>query len=145
MAGSVIQAASLGTLDSDAHVLLRIKRYLDVDNFVKRYGDTGEDNFEDEGGTIPQRLLLMNGSMVSNNIKANPLINAGTRISMLSPDSQAAVESAYLAIFTRKPTPNEADHFETLLTDARSTGARRNAMADLYWTLMNATEFSWNH
>jgi hypothetical protein len=22
---------------------------------------------------------------------------------------------------------------------------RENALSDLYWTLMNATEFSWNH
>lgn len=145
MAGSVIQAASIGTLDSDAHVVFRIKRYLDMANFVKRYGDTGEDNFEDEGGTIPQRLLLMNGNMVADNIKTNPLVNAGTRISMLSPDSRTAVESAYLAIFTRQPTPREADHFETMLAEARSNNARNNAMADIYWTLMNATEFSWNH
>ena len=145
MAGSVIQAASIGTLDSDAHVLFRIKRFFDVTNFVQRYGDTGEDNFEDEGGTIPQRLLLMNGNMVADNIKTNPLVNAGTRISMLAPDSRAAVESAYLAIFTRQPTAPEADHFEVMLADARSQKARNNAMADIYWTLMNATEFSWNH
>ena len=135
MAGSVIQAASLGTLDSDAHVVFRIKRDLDVANFVKRYGDTGEDNFEDGGGTIPQRLLLMNGNMVSDNIKTNPLTNAGTRISMLAPDSRSAVECAYLAIFTRKPTAREADHFETMLAEARSRNARNNAMADIYWTL----------
>ncbi|MBL9130915.1 MAG: DUF1553 domain-containing protein, partial [Verrucomicrobiaceae bacterium] len=145
MAGSVIQAASLTTLDSDAHVLFRIKRDIDVGNFVKRYGDTGEDDFEDGGGTIPQRLLLMNGNMVSDNTSSNPFLNAGTRIAMLSPDHKKAVESAYLAIFTRLPSPEESGHFEGLLASARSNNARNNVMSDLYWTLMNATEFSWNH
>ena len=141
MAGSVIQAASLGALDAEAHVLFRIKRDIDVGNFVKRYGDRGEDDFDDGGGTIPQRLLLMNGNMVTDNVKNNPLIAASSRIRMLSPDVKTAVESAYLAIFTRKPSPEEAAHFENLLTAARSN----TAMSDLFWTLMNATEFSWNH
>lgn len=145
MAGSVIQAASLSTIDAETHVLFRIKRDLDVANFVKRYGDSGEDTFEDAGGTIPQRLLLMNGNMVTDNTRGNPLVNAGTRIGMLAPDNPTAVEAAYLSIFTRRPTAAESDHFIHLLTEARSTKARNNAMSDLYWTLMNATEFSWNH
>lgn len=145
MAGSVIQAASLSTIDAETHVLFRIKRDIDVANFVKRYGDSGEDTFEDAGGTIPQRLLLMNGNMVTDNTRGNPLVNAGTRIGMLAPSDAIAVEAAYLSIFTRRPTAAESDHFTRLLAEAKSTNARSNAMADLYWTLMNATEFSWNH
>jgi hypothetical protein len=145
MAGSVTQASSLSTIDAETHVLFRIKRDLDVANFVKRYGDSGEDNFDDAGGTIPQRLLLMNGSMISNNTNSNPLINASTRIGMLAPDDRTAVEAAYLSIFTRRPTPAEANHFTGLLAAAKGRGVRNNAMSDLYWTLMNATEFSWNH
>lgn len=145
MAGSVIQAASLGSIDSEAHVLFRIKRDIDVNNFVKRYGDKGEDDFDNAGGTIPQRLLLMNGNMVTDNVKNNPFVAASTRIGMLSPDNKTAIETAYLAIFTRKPSDDESSHFEGLLAAARSNGARSNAMSDLYWTLMNATEFSWNH
>lgn len=145
MAGSVIQAASLSTIDAETHVLFRIKRDIDVNNFVKRYGDSGEDNFEDAGGTIPQRLLLMNGNMITTNTGNNPLINASTRIGMLSPDNATAVEAAYLSIFTRRPTPAETTYFTGLLAAARSSQARSNAMSDLYWTLMNATEFSWNH
>ena len=145
MAGSVIQAASLGSIDSEAHVLFRIKRDIDVNNFVKRYGDKGEDDFDNAGGTIPQRLLLMNGNMVTDNVKGNPLVGASTRIGLLSPDNQTAIESAYLAVFTRKPSPEESAHFEGLLASAKSTNSRSSAMSDLYWTLMNATEFSWNH
>jgi hypothetical protein len=145
MAGSVIQAASLSTIDAETHVIFRIKRDIDVANFVKRYGDSGEDNFEDAGGTIPQRLLLMNGNMITTNTGNNPLINASTRISMLAPDNATAVEAAYLSIFTRRPTPAESTHFTGLLAASKSRNSRSSAMSDLYWTLMNATEFSWNH
>ena len=68
-----------------------------------------------------------------------------TRIGMLAPDNATAVEAAYLSIFTRRPTVAEADHFTGLLTTVKSNNSRSNAMSDLYWTLMNATEFSWNH
>lgn len=145
MAGSVIQAASLGSIDSEAHVLFRIKRDIDVNNFVKRYGDKGEDDFDNAGGTIPQRLLLMNGNMVTDNVKGNPLVGASTRIGLLSPDNQTAIESAYLAVFTRKPSPEESAHFEGLLAGAKSIKSRSSTLSDLYWTLMNATEFSWTH
>ncbi len=143
MAGSVIQASSLSTIDAETHVIFRLKRDADVNSFVKRYGDSGEDTFDDGAGTIPQRLLLMNGNMISNNIDNNPLINASTRIGILAPSNAAAVEAAYLSIFTRKPTEAEAEHFEGQLAAAKRS--RNNAMSDLYWTLMNATEFSWNH
>lgn len=145
MAGSVIQAASLTTLDADTHVLFRLKRDADIANFVKRYGDTGEDDFTDGGGTIPQRLLLMNGNMVTDNVRDNPLLNAPSRIRLLAPDTRRAVEAAFLAVFTRRPTAAESAHFESLLAAAAGAQVRDNIMSDLFWTLMNATEFSWNH
>lgn len=145
MAGSVIQAASLSTLDSDTDVVFRVKRDVDVANFVKRYGDVGEDEFGDEGGTIPQRLLLMNGSMVAGNTGTNFLTNASARISMLSPDAATAVETAYLAVFTRRPSAEEAAYFDAKLAEAGPGNSRSRVMSDLYWTLLNSTEFSWNH
>jgi hypothetical protein len=143
MAGSVIQASSLTTIDADTHVVFRLKRAADVSNFVKRYGDSGEDTFDDGAGTIPQRLLLMNGRMINDNISNNPIINASTRIGLLAPNAAAAVEAAYLSIFTRRPTEEEAALFQTQVAAAKRP--KSNAMADIYWTLMNATEFSWNH
>ena len=145
MAGSVIQAASLNTLDADSEVLFRLKRNVDVANFVKRYGDVGEDEFGDQSSTIPQRLLLMNGNMITDNTNGNVLTNASARISMLAPDAATAVQTAYLAIFSRRPTVEESNYFRAKMDTARSRNARIRAMSDLYWTLLNSTEFSWNH
>ena len=145
MAGSVTQAASLSTLDAETNVLLRLKRSADVRNFVKRYGDVGEDSFEDGSSTIPQRLLLMNGRMIADHTEANPILSAAGRIALLSPDTPTAVETAYLAVLTRRPTHDEAAHFAAKLGELRGIRQRGRAISDLYWTLMNCTEFSWNH
>ncbi len=144
MAGSVIQASTLTTIDAATHVLLRVKRAIDQGNFVKRYGDSGEDEFGGQGGTIPQRLLLMNGEIVSNHIGKNPFANASTRIGSLAPDDAVAVETAYLAALTRRPAPAEAEYFTAKLRGTKGD-QRSDAMSDLYWTLLNSTEFSWNH
>jgi len=53
------------------------------------------------------------------------------------------VEAAYLAVLTRRPTPEEAAHFERFLADPAL--GRPQRLEDLYWSLLNATEFSWNH
>ena len=58
--------------------------------------------------------------------------------------SALAVEVAYLAVLTRAPTPAEAAHFEAKLAGT-SGEPRRAALADLYWVLLNTTEFAWSH
>jgi hypothetical protein len=140
--GSVVQAASVTTLDSESHILVRLIRLGDQTQFVERYGDSGEDEFDGKGGTIPQRLLLMNGALVGGKIQEGPF-NAATRIAWMASDDARAVEAAYLVVLTRRPTPAEAAHFQAFLADKRLS--RPQQLQDLYWALLNATEFSWNH
>ena len=143
MAGALLQAASLRTLDAQSHWFVRLAAYTGRNDFVRRFGDTGEDEFDARGGTIPQRLLLMNGDLVRKQT-AEGLFNAAAQIAGLAPDDRKAVEVAYLAILTRRPTPEESAHFASRLKG--TSGKERKArLTDLYWTLLNATEFSWNH
>jgi hypothetical protein len=141
--GSVSQACSLSTIDAHSHVVVRLIRYGQQNDFVKRYGDSGEDEFDSKGGTIPQRLLMMNGNLITEKIKDSPL-NATSRIAFLAPNDVQAVETAYLAVLTRRPTAEEAAYFEAFLAD-ESPLSRNNRLEDLYWTLLNSTEFSWSH
>jgi hypothetical protein len=143
VAGAVFQAASLTTLGSQSHWFARLVVYTGRNDFVRRYGDTGEDEFDARAGTIPQRLLLMNGQIVRDRIKGD-FFNASARIAGLAPDDRTAVEAAYLAVLTRRPTPEESTHFAGRLAGA-SGDQRKDRLSDLYWTLINSTEFSWNH
>jgi hypothetical protein len=144
ISGSLIQAASLKTIDGQAHVIMRIAMYGQTNDFVRRYGDLGDDEFSDQGSTIPKRLLMMNGNLVKERTRPNPLVSASTRIATLTRRAEKQVEAAYLAILTRRPTEEESKHFVAQLKD-RTNVRRQESVEDLYWTLVNSTEFSWNH
>jgi hypothetical protein len=141
--GSVIQAASVRTIDQNSQIFVRLTRLFNERDFVKRYGDADDDEFARSHGTIPQRLLMMNGDLVDGKAR-NELLNASTQIALFAPDDRAAIETAYLCVFTRRPTQKESDHFVAKLVG--TTGAeRQRRVADMYWVLFNSTEMSWNH
>ena len=144
MAGSLIQSAQLETIDGQAHVFMRIAKFAQNNEFVERYGDAGQDEFTDRAGTIPQRLLMMNGNLVKDRTGGNFVGCASVRIAALSGKPAKQVEVAYLATLTRRPTADELAHFVAHLSEARGN-QRAQALEDLYWTLINSTEFSWNH
>jgi hypothetical protein len=149
VAGSLIQASSLVTINADAHVLQQVAMFGQTTGFVERYGDMGDDEFIARGGTIPQRLLMMNGELVKERTGDNPIMNATSRIAMLTGKPEKQVEIAYLATLTRRPTELELKHFTARLQDYEGGNGdrrtRQEALEDLYWTLINSTEFSWNH
>ncbi len=143
VAGALFQSASLQTVGAQSHWFVRLVSYTGRNDFVRRYGDTGEDEFDRRGGTIPQRLLLMNGEVVREKIK-DDFFTAASQIASLAPNDAKAVEAAFLAVLTRRPTSEESAHFAARLRG--SSGKERKArLADLYWSLLNTTEFSWNH
>jgi hypothetical protein len=143
VAGAIYQAAALSTLGPQSPWFVRFAVYTGRNEFVRRYGDTGEDEFASRGGTIPQRLLLMNGNLVRGKTK-DDLFNASRRIADLAPDDNKAVEIAYLTVLTRRPNAEELDHFRARLGGTAGQD-RRDRLTDLFWTLLNSTEFSWNH
>jgi hypothetical protein len=143
VAGGLFQAASTSTLGPQSHWFIRLVTYTGRNDFVRRYGDTGEDEFDARGGTIPQRLVMMNGEIVREKIKDGFFTSAG-RVAELAPDDRKAVEAAFLTVLTRRPTADEESHFIARL--AGTTGKeRKERVTDLYWSLLNTTEFSWNH
>jgi hypothetical protein len=143
MAGSIVQAASVETINQQSHVLTRLVRFGSINDFVKSYGDTGEDEFRERSCTISQTLLVMNGELVWNNTKEGPF-NAGTRIGWLAPDDRRAAEAAFLAVFTRRPTEREAGYFEGRL-GGTAGHERSERLEDVFWALVNSTEFKCNH
>lgn len=142
--GALLQAASLTTVDHDSHVLIQLARFAQERGFVRRYGDAGEDELTPDAGTIPQRLLMLNGAIVHRRTKDDLVGNAATRIAVLTADDDRAIETAYLAVLTRRPSDVELEHFRGRLAGTEGV-ARRAAVSDLYWALLNSTEFSWNH
>jgi hypothetical protein len=144
VAGGIIQACSLTTIDANAHIFRQLGRYFSQNDFIQRYGDLGEDEFGNQGGTITQRLLMLNGKLIDKRTKDNPFINASTRIMMVTRDPARAVEAGYLCVLSRLPTRKELEYFRDRL-QAATKNDRFRYMEDLFWVLLNSTEFSWNH
>jgi len=142
--GALLQAGSLTTIDYESNILVRTARAIGQIEFVERYGDAGADEFDPRGGTTTQRLLMMNGQAVHDITEDDLLTSAATRVATLAPSDAAAVETCLLAVLTRRPTAGEIEYFSQRLRDTR--GSQRNErLGDIYWALLNSTEFSWNH
>jgi hypothetical protein len=143
IAGALIQASSLQTVDADSHIFIRALRFFNTNDFIKNYGDAGDDELNAHVGTIPQRLVMMNGKMPRERIQASP-INAAGRISQLAPSDESRVRIAYLVSLTRAPQPDELEHFAGRLSQLKKQ-EKSQGVEDLLWALFNSTEFSWNH
>jgi hypothetical protein len=144
VAGSLLQACYVKTIDSRSHIITQFARFTQGNEFVERFGDMGEDEFADRGGTIPQRLLMMNGKVLFERTRNEPLANATAQIARFAGTDRRAIESAFLTVFARRPNDEEASHFQQRLAGLRGD-ERQAAFEDIYWALLNSTEFSWNH
>ena len=141
--GSMLQAASIKTIDQNSHLIVRLIRFIRENDFVKEYGDLGEDELDERSGTIPQALLRMNGKLLRELTEANPL-NASGRIAMFAGNDLHCLETCYLVALTRRPTLAEREHFLPQLTGTKDK-QRARIVEDILWSLLNSPEFSWNH
>jgi hypothetical protein len=141
--GAMMQASSVKTIDQNSHLLFRTIKFFREQDFVRDYGDLGPDELEQRAGTVTQALLRMNGRLTREVIEANPLNSTG-RIANLSADGRECVENAFLVCLSRRPTREESDCFTAQLAEAQKQ-ERVQIVVDLYWSLFNSLEFSWNH
>ncbi len=141
--GSMLQASSIQTIDQNSHLFTRFQRFTNERDFVNEYGDLGDQELVEQTGTIPQALLRMNSNMTRGAVESG-LFSACGRISNMSTTNEEVLEAAYFVCLTRKPSPEEREHFLEQLGE--HTDDRRNPIVeDIFWTLFNSPEFSWNH
>ncbi len=141
--GAMLQTSSIKTIDQNSHLVTRVFKFFRQQDFVRDYGDLGETELEDRSGTIPQALLRMNGEFARDVANTSPA-NASGRIAGMAPTDEAAIETAYLCCFGRRPSPAEVAFF---VKSGEENGKVQRAMMveDVYWTLINSPEFCWNH
>jgi hypothetical protein len=144
VAGSVIQSSELKTLDRDSIWLAQLVRLGQINDFLKAYGDRGEDELSPENETIPQRLLLLNGSMIRERTKSDPLGVPLARIAVQASSDSQCIEVCFLSTLNRRPTAEEQKYFMAKIEGLRGE-SRLRSVSDISWVLMNSTEFLWNH
>jgi hypothetical protein len=92
---------------------------------------------EDVLGTIPQALFMMNSPLVNGRTQARPDTVLGQILAAAS-DERAALNAIYLRVLSRHPTPKEVEICNHYLA---AVGNPREAFEDIYWSLINTTEF----
>ncbi len=141
--GAMLQSNSVKTIDQNSHLFARAFRYFRQDNYVKEFGDPGEAELEQHTATIPQTLLNLNGEFAKEMSQVGAFATPGT-LRQFSPTNEALLDNAFLTCLTRRPTAAERTHFvEQLAKQPQDT--EDAVMEDLFWTLYNAPEFTWNH
>jgi hypothetical protein len=141
--GAMLQARSVRTIDQNSHLFVRATRFFQENDFVKEYGDLGENELDERTGTISQALLRMNGKFAADALKADPL-NASARLSTFAGSDASCLEGCYLVALSRRPTPAEKEYFLQQFAEAGAKG-RSQVVEDIFWSLFNSPEFSWNH
>jgi hypothetical protein len=93
-------------------------------------------------GTIPQALMLMNGQAVNRTTRVGRQ-GALLKVLAMPTSDERRVEALYLRTVSRRPT---ADESKAALEAIPERGAgRQAAFEDLFWALLNSSEFVFNH
>jgi hypothetical protein len=95
--------------------------------------------------TILQALLLMNGRLTGAAADRNGgrTLAAVAEAPFLTTTDQ--VETLYLAALGRPPRPAERDRLVAYVEAGGPTRDRQRALADVFWVLLNSSEFGVNH
>jgi hypothetical protein len=92
---------------------------------------------DDVLGTIPQALFMMNSPLINGRTSARPGTVLG-QILASAPDERSALNALYLRILSRQPTAKEVEICDRYMA---AVGNPREAFEDIYWSLINSTEF----
>lgn len=103
--------------------------------------------------TILQALALMNGSFASDATSPQEILRArndknGTLIAIADApffNDEQRIEALFLTSLSRFPTEAEKTRFLAYLKQHTATDVPARPLADLFWTLLNTTEFLSNH
>jgi len=110
------------------------------------------DVFADQGTTplekpttILQSLAVMNGEFISQetSLENSRLLRSVTEFpGFATPDR---VDAIFMAALTRPPTTDERDKFVAYVEAGGQSGDSNQALADVFWVLLNNSEFLYNH
>ncbi len=112
-----------------------------MQQFVVAFDTDEADESTTFNGTIPQALMMMNSELVKNAISTDK----GTYLSNVlagKGNDMAKINQLYESVLGRKPTRNELTQFNGIVRGYKS---KLDAYQDLFWALLNANEFIFNH
>jgi hypothetical protein len=112
-------------------------------DFLNRFNQPGEQP-ADRQTSILQTLTLMNGQFLATatDPERSPLLASVAEAPWL--DTAGQVEALYLATYSRPPRPEERTRLVAFVERSRPSD-RRRSLADVFWALLNSSEFLFDH
>jgi hypothetical protein len=106
---------------------------------------TEQDKKTEYHTSITQALTMMNNSLIVNQTHPTrgTVLGAVAGSSFMS--TSAKVETLFLATLSRKPTREEAEKFVRYVERGGVSKDEKKALGDVFWVLLNSTEFRFNH
>jgi len=95
--------------------------------------------------SILQALTLMNGKLINDqtSLERSSFLAAINDAPFM--DVDAKVEALFLATFSRTPSAAEAERFGSYVQRGGIGNDSKKALTDVFWALLNSSEFSLNH
>jgi hypothetical protein len=111
-------------------------------NLMARLEEARGSTPTDFKGGIPQALLLMNGSIVTQATTLEDSLTLRAVIEAPFFKDTERLETLFLAAYSRPPRAEERDRFLKLVRAKPDDGeAQRQAYANIFWALLNSPEF----
>jgi hypothetical protein len=96
--------------------------------------------------TILQALMLMNGQFIGDQTDLVKSEVLAAIIDVPGWDTKQRVTTLFLTAFARNPTPEELEKFASYVDRGGAKGDnKKQALADVFWVLLNSPEFLFNH
>jgi len=128
----------------------RIGNQLQIQNpnarteFLEEFNNQADSVVERET-TILQALSMMNGSFISNATDPAQSQTLAAVIDAPFMTNEDRIETLYLATLCRKPTKSEQSKLTKYLTSGGPQKDSTRALSDVFWALLNSSEFLFNH
>ena len=103
------------------------------------------DSPTERASTILQALQLMNGEFIAG---ATDLTDSQTLAAVIDApflDANEKVEALFLATLSRGPSAIEAEKFGAYVSSGGPMEDEQSALSDVFWALLNSSEFLMNH
>lgn len=109
--------------------------------FLAKFADQSARRSEAQT-SIPQALSLMNGTFTADatSLQRSQIMSAIIELPVL--DTAGRIETLCLATLSRRPDAEEA---KLLLEYVQRSADEKEALADVFWALLNSAEFIFNH
>jgi hypothetical protein len=110
-----------------------------LQQFRSNFADDEGNEVTEFAGTIPQALLMMNSQIIGAGTSAARFSSLGDLLQK-HPAVDDRLRAIYMSCLTRRPTEKELSRWKAHVTKAGNGGYE-----DLMWTLLNTSEFLFNH